>query len=870
MNTIDDAPEPARCDLAGGGAAAARLPGNPACHSALAPEHARELHESAIPVSVAVAQGVRSAYVRDELPFWAQWIVDIHGDAVFPCLFYPMEDPDGSVTGQVKPASGSVTDRDGEVLKYVSPGRADNPPRLPVLRATQNPEVVLIVEGVKQALAALAWAPETWSIYRITGIWSWRVAGDDDDQGTPTPHLAVVQGCDVVIVPDADAKTNIRVFDGAAALGEACKGYAASSVKFARIPGAGKDGLDDLLARLSDDEARRDMLVSLIARAQNKPADLDKREQQKLRRALDEKRAVTRSSSFIGSPDERTPVDVGGDQRQASLDLLNALVDRSGGVRVFQRNQELVRVRRAKDAKGGDGPLHVTPLDRRGLRRELLDVTYPYSEGPKGQTPAVLSDSLIDVVADHYDVLPYLTGVTRSPLVLADGTVLTDSGYHAKSGVYLDLTPDVQGIDVPNHPTDADITAAVSLIRDDLFAMDGEGGYDGWVFASEADQTTAIAGLITPFVRPFLGKAPMLLFDGLHRGVGKGGCLDVIHRTAFGVSAPIQTTPKSDEEMDKRITAKLRAGADTICLDEVQDDGGSRLLSNSLGAALTSEIYEGRKLGSSEMLSLPQLASWYGLGNNIDIPGDMARRVYTCRMASDRDDLETRDNFRHDLDTWVPGHRAELLCAVLVLVRAWYDRGCPEAPRAFGFKSFTEWQRVVGGILHLAGIRGFLSTVLEVRESADSEAVDNAEHWSWVESLFSAGNRFGASEVLARAKADPDAPPPYGKSWDELDARKLSMYYGQHPRWYTGIRIVRAGKLHGRGKAYVVERQAGVATLNGSHRNASGTSGPRPAAGAAPGELIDFAGRGGFIQRAARAMPPMTGKTIAELGGDAS
>ncbi|MCQ1994524.1 DUF3854 domain-containing protein [Arthrobacter sp. zg-Y1171] len=781
-----------------------------------------------------------------------------------------MADPDGSVTGQVKPAPGSVTDRDGEVLKYVSPGSAHNPPRLPVLRAKQNPEVVLIVEGVKQALAALAWAPETWSIYRITGIWSWRVAGDDDDQGTPTPHLAIVQGCDVIIVPDTDAKTNIRVFDGAAALGEACKAYAASSVKFARIPGVGKDGLDDLLARLADGEARRDMLVSLITRAQNKPADLDKREQQKMRRALQEKRAAARSGSPLTSPDERTSVNVGGDQRQASLELLKALVDRSGGVRVFQRNQELVRVRRAKDAKGGDGPLHVTPLDRRGLRRELLDVSYPYSEGAKGQVPAGLSDNLIDVVADHYDVLPYLAGVTRSPLVLAEGTVLTDSGYHAKSGVYLDLTPDVQGIGVPDHPTDADISAAVSLLRDDLFAMDGANGYDGWAFASEADQTHAIAGLITPVIRASVTKVPMLVLDGIHRGVGKGGCLDVIHRIAFGAPAPIQTAPKSDEEMDKRITAKLRASADTICLDEVQDDAGSRLLSNSLGAALTSEVYEGRKLGSSEMLSLPQTASWYALGNNVEIPGDMARRIYTCRMASDRDDLETRDNFRHDLETWVPGHRSELLRAVLVLVRAWYDRGCPAAPRAFGFKSFTEWQRVVGGILHLAGIRGFLSTVLEVRESADSEAVDNAEHWEWVESLFPAGTRFGAPEVLAQARAQTDPPPPYGKSWDEMDARKLSMYYGQHPKWYAGLRIVQTGKLHGRGKAYVVERQAGVATLNGSHRNASGAAGPRPAAGAAPGELIELTGRGGFKQQVARAMPPMTGRTISELGGDAS
>lgn len=873
MITIDDAPDSHRTGFdSTDNKAAAALSGHLSPYSDLEQEHAQELHDSAIPAAIAAAQGVRSAHVRDDLPAWARWIADKYGDSVFPCLVYPMVHPDGSATGQVKPAPGSVTS-EGRTLKYVSPGRVDDPPQLPVLRAVQHPDVVLIVEGVKQALAALAWAPKNWSIYRITGIWSWRVAGDgEDDPGAPTPHLGVVQGRNVVIVPDADAKTNILVFEGATALGEACEAYGALSVKFARIPGAGKEGLDDLLGRISNDDARRSMLLSWVTKAHGRPADLDKREQKAMRKALDERRAAELSAAPVTAPEGRTPVDVGGDQRQASLDLLAALIERSGGVLVFQRGDELVRVRRAKDGKGGDGPLCATTLDRKGLRRELLDVTYPYTVSAKGPAPAVLSDSLVDLVADHYDRLPWLTGVTRSPLVLADGAVLTKSGYHAASGVYLDLSPDVQGIEVPDYPDDADIEEAVSLIRDDLFAMDGADGYDGWAFSRVADQTSAIAGLITPVIRAVVRKAPMLLFDGLHRGVGKGGCLDVIHLIAFGAPAPIQTTPKSDEEMDKRITAKLRASADTVCLDEVQDDAGSRLTSNSLSAALTSEIYEGRKLGSSEMLSLPQTASWYGLGNNIEIPGDMVRRVYTCRMASDREDLETRDDFRHDLDTWVPEHRAELLRAVLVLVRAWYARGCPAAPRTFGFKSFTEWQHVVGGILHLAGIRGFLSTVLAVRESADSEAVDNSEHWAWVESVFPAGSRFGASAVLAQAKADPDAPPPYGKSWEELDARKLSMYYGQHPRWYDGLRVREDGKLHGKGKAYVVDRlPVGVAALQGAQLNAAPTLGaPRPAAGAAPGELIDFTGRGGFKQQAARAMPPMNGKTIVELDGDAS
>ncbi|GAB3616589.1 hypothetical protein GCM10027416_11460 [Okibacterium endophyticum] len=842
----------------------------PDAGTVLSDDHVDELTRSAIPLQVALDAGVYSARCHDELPAWAQWIA-AHDEDVFPVLVYPMVQPDGSETGQVKPALGTVTFDDGRAPKYISPGKHGNPPRLPVLRAVKDPETVLIVEGVKQALAALAWAPPAWSIYRITGIWSWMVAsGVEGQRGTPTPHLAAVQGRDVVIVPDADARTNPHVFDGATALGEACEGYGANSVRFARLPGGGKDGLDDLLARLADDDARRSMLRSWVANAKQKPADLDKRELSKLRSEAAAKAAARAAEVAVADAARgRVEIDVSGDMLQVSLDMLEALVEAKGGTRVFQRDGAMVRVRPDHTGRNQAGL-----LTRSGLRRELLEAVYPCTMTADGPAPAGLSDNLVDLVADHYDRMPWLAGITRSPLVAADGSVRTASGYDPQTGVLLDLTPDVQGIEVPEHPTDADIEESVELIRDDLFARDGAGGRDGWVFASEADQTHAIAGLITPVVRANVRKVPMLVFDGLHRGVGKGGCVDVIHRVAFGIPAPMQPAPKSDEEMDKRLIAKLRAGADTIVLDEVQDkDGTSRLDSLSLGAFLTSESYEGRKLGVSEILDLPNMATTFGLGNNVQIPGDMIRRVYTSRLSSDRDDLETRDDFRHDMDTWVPEHRAELLRAVLILVRAWYDRGQPEAPRAFGFKSFGEWQRVVGGILHLAGIKGFLSTVLEVRATADSEAVDNAECWAWISDLFPAGARFAAGDVLAQAKADPDAPPPYGKGWDELDAKSLSTYFGTHPRWYGGLRVRHDGKMHGRGKAYVVEQlPAGVTPLPvpDPTTSSSAPAGQRPAAGATKGEVIEITDRHGFKSQVARAMPPMNGKTIAEIGGDAS
>lgn len=837
-------------------------------------DHAQELFDSAVTPAVAAAQGVRTARTQQDLPDWAHWIVRPGEASPLPAVVYPMTEADGSPTGQVKPVPGSVVLADGRAPKYVGPPGSASP-KLPVLRAVADPEVVFIVEGVKQALAALSWAPETWSIYRIAGINSWMVAGKDGEKGSPTPHLALVQGRDVVIVPDADAATNIRVFAGATNLGDACREFGAGSVKFARLPGGGRDGLDDILARL-DDGNRQPMLESWVAGAKSKPADLDKRAQQRMWRELKQKEMARAAAAAEADHDfgGRLGVDVDGDPREISLTLTAALVDSYGGTSVFRMANRLARLRRDEA-----GALAASPLDGdASLHRLLLEVACPYRKSGDGLSIAhePVSTIYLGLVADRCDEFPVLNGVTRSPVVRPDGTISTVAGYDSATGLFLDPSPDIQGITVPDHPNDAEIAAATALLRDDLLARDLADDLDGWVFKSEADQTNAAGALITTVVRSATGPSPLVLFDGLQPGVGKGGLLETIHRVAYGVAPALQATPKSDEEMDKRIIAELMEGSTSMVLDEVQDeDGYCRLKSGALRTGLTADAYRGRKLGVSEMKALPNRACWWALGNNVQIPADMARRVVPVQLESDRPGLENRSNFRHnDLSAWVARNRAELLRAVLVLVRAWFDRGQPEAPKDFGFASFSEWQRIVGGILYLAGFKGFLSNVMEVRAASDNRAAENVETWGWIFDTFAQRGQFSAAQVLAAAKADADAPPPYGHvSWDDLTAKALSTYFGQHRQWYGDLRIVAAGKVHGGSKAYRIERlPAGVTALPASPGpmpppTPPAAPGPRTGAGAAPGEEIEFVDRRGSRQRIGRAMPTVTGSTIAELEG---
>ena len=813
----------------------------------LLPAHVDELRSSAIPLEVAVRHGVYSAETVDDLPEWGRWIGG--RDGALPALVYPMTECDGTVTGQVKPRPGSVSGRDGRELKYVGPSKracsGAQPPQLPVVREVDDADTVLIVEGVKQALAADAWAADDLAVYRIAGVWAWKA------DGSPTPHLAAaVAGRRVVIVGDADAATNSAVYDGLTALGKAAGAAGATSVAFARVPGAGKDGLDDVLAGQADGDARRALMAELVVGAAHKPADLSAAELKELRaeqRRKDAERTIRESAG------DRVDIALVGDHHVDCMAVADLVVDRVGGRELFVRGGGLVE----RVSVGTEVAL--SEVDGDDLHRVALGVVRLIGTDREGNPVVVpgLKRDAVGIVRGHVrHRLPEVVRVSTAPVVREDGSIVTRNGFDEATGVFVDLADDVRNLVVPEHPSDAQIEDAVRLLRDGLFGVDGTDGFDGWVFASEADRTHAIVFLLTCLTRSAMPSAPMMVLDGLQRGVGKGALIQTVHRVAYGGPATVMAAPATDAELEKRVTAELMAGRSLIVLDEVMDGATCKLRSPALTAALTTPVWGGRRLGRSEAVGLRQDSVWAATGNNVDVPGDMVRRILPIRLSSDREDLDTRDNFRHDLDRWVPEHRADLLAAALTLVRAWYDRGQPDHPRRFGFVGFTEWQRVVGGICHMAGLAGFLDGVLEVRRTADSEAVDWADHLVWLEGAaagLQTAPRFTARDVLAAAKADPDADAPYGVSWEDLDARRLGrLWKGVAGRWFDGRRIVADGKAHGNVSAWRVESRAPVSV----------------SAPAAPTEHMQVKGRGGHVETHVRVMPEIEGESIASMGGD--
>lgn len=139
-----------------------------------------------------------------------------------------------------------------------------------LVRAGSDDGMALFVEGFKKALAVAsvlesAGDASTW-VVALPGCSAWST-------GEWSPDIALVQLAEarvVLICMDADASTNLRVYEGAERLGAALSN--ADSIRYIQVPGGGKTGVDDYLTVLSVDK-RVAAWNRLVERATAKPAD---------------------------------------------------------------------------------------------------------------------------------------------------------------------------------------------------------------------------------------------------------------------------------------------------------------------------------------------------------------------------------------------------------------------------------------------------------------------------------------------------------------------------------------------------------------------------------------------------------------------
>lgn len=323
-----------------------------------------------------------------------------------------------------------------------------------------------------------------------------------------------------------------------------------------------------------------------------------------------------------------------------------------------------------------------------------------------------LDKAAIDMLASEHEAkqhLPKIEAVTTAPIFSANKELVVKPGYHEGARVWYKPSLTVQ--EIPKTPSETDIASAKHLLREELMV--------DFPFCTEGDIAHAYAALLLPFVRQLIdGPTPLHIVEAPGPGTGKGKLCNLISILTTGTACEARSLPNSDEEIRKMITAELVRSKPIILLDNASEK--KKLDSPSLAAVLTSVEWTDRYLGTSSMITAYNMALWMLTANNPKFSMEIARRCVRIRLDAKIDQPWKRTEFKHPYpEEWAKENRAILVRAILILIQNWIGKGSPLATTKLG--SFERWSAVMGGILEVNGIPGFLCNLEELYEHSDKE-----------------------------------------------------------------------------------------------------------------------------------------------------
>jgi putative DNA primase/helicase len=443
---------------------------------------------------------------------------------------------------------------------------------------------------------------------------------------------------------------------------------------------------------------------------------------------------------------------------------------------LFQRGGVLVRIE-VDDT--GAPTLRVLTADK--LRHELARCAKWIRHDKYGNESETLPPMYLvkDLLAYATLPLPVLVRLTRIPVFASDGSLVLEPGYHAAAKIYYHPPASLRFLDVAPCPSAQDLEFAQFLILDLL---------KGFPFVGASDLAHAVALFLLPFARELInGPTPNHLIESPTPGTGKGLLADVLLRTAIGPNISGFSQAHTGEEWRKRLTASFLKGDDVILIDNLTE----ALDSGELASALTTIYWEDRLLGRNETVKTPVRCVWVTTANNPVMSTEISRRSIRIRLDPRVDRPWLRTKFpQKNLKEFADDARALLVRAAHTMIRAWLSAGKP-APKTTRLGSYEIWSDVIGGILEVAGIPGFLGNILDFYEAADTDGALWREFtekwWSQFQQLA-----VGVAELLPLAlKID-------GFELSGIDDHAKRISFGrllskQRDRVFGNVQIVMAG-----------------------------------------------------------------------------
>ena len=320
-------------------------------------------------------------------------------------------------------------------------------------------------------------------------------------------------------------------------------------------------------------------------------------------------------------------------------------------------------------------------------------------------TPSVFSNNHTALLTRKTAEFPPIKAVSDIPLMLPDGAILSEPGYHREHGYYLNTA----GIEVQPMPWQE--ARALYLETFNEFSYQ----------APKAGFTATMAFVLQPFLMPMIDDhTPLYVILGSRRagsGTGKGYLLDCVYRIQRGRPYTHDgAMPASDEEMGKVLFSALSEGVSHIIFDDID-----HLKHRQLMAAITSRTYKGRILGVSQRHEVSTAVTWAVSGNAPDIHRDFYRRVIPIYLGVGKARAWERSYTRPDLNRYILENRNLYISAALSILEHWRSLGMPLSTGVI--RGFDRWSAVMGGVLesigltHLLEARVGLDTLIEVDNS---------------------------------------------------------------------------------------------------------------------------------------------------------
>jgi putative DNA primase/helicase len=366
--------------------------------------------------------------------------------------------------------------------------------------------------------------------------------------------------------------------------------------------------------------------------------------------------------------------------------------------RLYQRGGKLVQLALdGRDERTGEtiaveiaGVETVCVIARTSTLSRWIETT-PATERRPASTRDVLPPTMVAqrVLTSRTWPVPILTDVAACPTLRPDGSLISRSGYDARTGIYVCPPPELRGIEIPELPTREQARAAYRLLRD---------VFREFPFVKEHHGAALVAFLLSAMMRATVdGPCPIFALKAPQSDSGKSLAVDCISIIAMGRTAPRQIFTDNDEEAEKRIAATLGSGRALCLVDNVTGRFGGQ----AWDATLSARTVDIREFGqNTSMRTVVARTVFCVTGNNLRVRDDMTKRTCPSEIDPKMDKPGERSFDRPDLEAYCRENRRELVTAALTLLAAYLRAGMPGARQTTG--PFRSWSRVMRGCIEWA------------------------------------------------------------------------------------------------------------------------------------------------------------------------